>query len=31
MARKRFWFAVAPMMYAAAKYFHEKTGVSRRR
>jgi hypothetical protein len=31
MARKRFWFAVAPMIYAVKKKGHERTGVSRRR
>ena len=29
MARKRFWFAVAPIMYAVRKKGHEKTGVFR--
>lgn len=27
MARKRFWFAVAPMMYAVRKKRNEKKGV----
>lgn len=31
MARKRFWFAVAPIMYAVAQNFHDQKGVSRRR
>lgn len=31
MARKRFWFAVAPIMYAVRKNCHEKKGVFRRR
>ena len=31
MARKRFWFAVAPMMYAVRKNGHDSTGVSSRR
>ena len=29
MARKRFWFAVAPIMYDANKNGHEMIGVSR--
>lgn len=28
IARKRFWFAVAPMMYAVRKNDHENIGVS---
>lgn len=31
MARKRFWFAVAPIMYAVRKNCHERKGVLRRR
>jgi hypothetical protein len=31
MAKKRFWFAVAPNTYATAQNFQEKNGVSRRR
>ena len=31
MARKRFWFAVAPIMYAVRKNCHERNGVLRRR
>jgi hypothetical protein len=31
IARNRFWFAVAPMMYAVRKKVHEKNGVSLRR
>ena len=27
MARKRFWFAVAPTMYAVTKKVHEKKGI----
>lgn len=27
IARKRFWFAVAPMIYAVRKNFQEKNGV----
>lgn len=29
--RKRFWFAVAPIMYAARKNFHDNGAVLRRR
>lgn len=31
IARNRFWFAVAPIMYAVAQNRHEKNDVSRRR
>ena len=31
MARKRFWFAVAPIIYAVMKYCHDMMGVSWRR
>jgi hypothetical protein len=31
MARKRFWFAVAPIIYAVRKNGHDIMGVSRRR
>jgi len=31
MARKRFWLAVAPMMYDVRKKVQEKKGVARRR
>lgn len=31
MARKRFWFAVAPIMYAVTKNRHERNGVLRSR
>jgi hypothetical protein len=31
MARNRFWFAVAPIIYAVRKKVHEKKGVSLRR
>jgi hypothetical protein len=31
IARKRFWFAVAPITYAVRKNFHERKGVSLRR
>lgn len=31
MARKQFWFAVAPIMYAVRKKVQEKKGVVRRR
>jgi hypothetical protein len=30
IARKRFWFAVAPKTYAVAQNFHDQNGVSRR-
>jgi hypothetical protein len=30
MARKRFWFAVAPMTYAIRNVCHDKNGVLRR-
>ena len=30
IARNRFWFAVAPTMYAVRKNFHDKKGVSRK-
>ena len=30
MARKRFWFAVAPMMYAVRRNRRERTGASRK-
>jgi len=31
MAKKRFWFAVAPTIYDVRKKVHEKKGVERRR
>lgn len=31
IARNRFWFAVAPMIYAVKKNVHEKKGVFRKR
>ena len=31
MARKRFWFAVAPTMYAVPRNVHDRTGVCRSR
>lgn len=31
MARKRFWFAVAPIRYAVRKNGHDSMGVWRRR
>lgn len=31
IARNRFWFAVAPIIYAVAQNRHEKNDVSRRR
>lgn len=31
MARNRFWFAVAPIMYAVRKKVHDRIGVFRRR
>ena len=31
IARKRFWFAVAPMMYAVRNVGHDRNGLSRRR
>ena len=31
MARKRFWFAVAPMMYAVNRNGHDRIGEFRRR
>lgn len=30
MARKRFWFAVAPITYAVVRNFHDRSGVSLR-
>lgn len=30
IARKRFWFAVAPMTYAVKNVCHDKNGVLRR-
>jgi hypothetical protein len=31
MARNKFWFAVAPIIYAVRKNFHERKGVFCRR
>ena len=31
MERNRFWFAVAPIMYAVRRNFHDRNGVLRRR